>query len=157
MLRKAHRDDIPAMHRIRLSVRENRLRTSVVSEADYVPFIEEHGRGWVIEDNGELVGFAIGNVRNGSVWALFVDPNHERNGHGRQLHQAMVSWLWSQGLELLWLTTDPDTRAQQFYEAAGWRQTGTEAGGELRFELRRPQPGTAADVPSAASRFQGRG
>jgi GNAT superfamily N-acetyltransferase len=157
MLREAHRDDIPAMHRIRLSVRENRLRNSVVSEADYAPFIEEHGRGWVIEDNGELVGFAIGNVRNGSVWALFVDPNHERNGHGRQLHQAMVSWLWSQGLERLWLTTDPDTRARRFYEAAGWRQTGTEAGGELRFELRRPQPGTAVDVSSAASRLQGRG
>lgn len=136
MLRKAHREDIPAMHRIRLSVRENQLRSSVITEADYAPFIEDHGRGWVVEENGEIVGFAIGDARNGSIWALFVDPGNEGKGHGKQLHQAMVSWLWSQGLERLWLTTEPATKAQRFYAAAGWQLMGTTASGELRFELR---------------------
>jgi len=141
MLREASRSDIQAMHRIRLSVRENQLTSSVVTEADYAPFIEEYGRGWVAEQDGTVVGFAIGDARTGNIWALFVDPSHERSGYGRQLHQIMVSWLWSQGLERLWLTTDPHTRAQEFYEAAGWQQIGTEPNGELYFELRRPNKG----------------
>lgn len=137
MLREARREDIPAMHRIRLAVRENRLTSTVVTESDYVPFIEEHGRGWVAEEHGEIVGFAIGDARSGSIWALFIGPGHEGKGHGRRLHQAMVSWLWSQGLERLWLTTDSATRAQKFYQAAGWQQVDVTAGGEVRFELLR--------------------
>lgn len=144
MLRAARREDIPAMHRIRLAVRENRLTSSVVTEADYVPFIEAHGRGWVVEEHGEIVGFAIGDVRSGNIWALFVEPGHEGKGHGRQLHQAMVSWLWSQGLERLWLTTDPDTRAQRFYLVAGWQLAGVTQSGEIRFELHRCQAGVPA-------------
>lgn len=47
-LRRAERADIPAMHRVRLSVIENRL-ASIVTEDDYIPAIEETGRGWVVE------------------------------------------------------------------------------------------------------------
>ena len=36
----------------------------------------------------------------------------------------MVAWLFSRGLEKLWLTTGPNTRAQGFYEAAGWQYAG---------------------------------
>ena len=43
-LRQARREYIPAMHRVRLSVQENRL-ASVVTEEDYIPAIEETGRG----------------------------------------------------------------------------------------------------------------
>ena len=68
-------------------------------------------------------------------------PEHERPGYGRQLHDAMVGWLWSAGLRSLWLTTEPGTRAQRFYEAAGWQLMGTTAGGEVRYELQRlPRP-----------------
>jgi hypothetical protein len=49
----------------------------------------------------------------------------------------MIGWLWSSGNDRLWLTTEPGTRAQRFYEAAGWRQAGTTAHGELRYELLR--------------------
>jgi hypothetical protein len=38
----------------------------------------------------------------------------------------------------LWLTTEPGTRAQRFYTAAGWELMGTTTGGELRYELKRP-------------------
>jgi GNAT superfamily N-acetyltransferase len=141
MLREASRADIPAMQRVRMSVRENRLRTRTITEADYVPAMETNGRGWVIEENGEVVGFAVGDRRDGNIWALFVHPNHEGHGYGRQLHDAMVAWLWSQGLEQLWLTTEPGTRAQAFYEAAGWQRAGRTDRGELRFELRGPASG----------------
>lgn len=144
MLRGALRADIPAMHRVRMSVRENRLRTRTITEADYVPAMETHGRGWVIEESGEVVGFAVGDKRDGNIWALFVHPDHEGRGYGRQLHDAMVAWLWSQGLEQLWLTTQPGTRAQAFYEAAGWQRAGRTDHGELRFELRGPAGGSRA-------------
>ncbi len=47
-LRQADRGDIPAMHRVRLAVRENRLTFSVITEEHYIPAIEVTGRGWVI-------------------------------------------------------------------------------------------------------------
>ena len=62
-------------------------------------------------------------------------PPHERRGHGRRLHDAMVAWLFAQGLSTLWLSTDPRTRAERFYRAAGWRLESSLAGGEVRFEL----------------------
>lgn len=136
MLREARRADIPAMHRVRLAVRENRLTSTAITEADYVSAIEVHGKGWVIEDDGLVVGFAVGDARDGNIWALFVDPRHEGRGCGRRLHDAMVAWLAQQGLDCLWLTTQPDTRAQGFYEAAGWQCVGRTPKGELRLELR---------------------
>ncbi len=135
-LRQAHRTEIPAMHRVRLAVRENKLTTSVVIEEDYVSAIEETGRGWVAEIAGSIVGFAVGNAITGNIWALFVDPQHEARGEGRRLHDVMVAWLFARGLERLWLSTEPDTRAQRFYEAAGWQRAGTLANGELLYELR---------------------
>ena len=138
------------MHRIRLAVRENRLTSSVITEADYVPAIETTGRGWVAETQGAIVGFAIGTHTNGNIWALFVDPEHEKHGHGRALHDVMVEWLWSQGHERLWLTTAAGTRAQGFYQQAGWRCTGSTSDGELTFELHRrtdtPPIDTAASI-----------
>ncbi len=137
-LRQARRGDIPAMHRIRLAVRENRLTSSDVTEAHYVRAVEETGRGWVVEDNGAVVGFAVGNAATGNIWALFVDPAHERRGHGRRLHDVMVAWLFSCGLERLWLSTLPGTRAERFYAAAGWVCVARLANGEARYELRDP-------------------
>ena len=136
VLRQASVTDIAAMHRVRLSVRENRLIFSVITERDYRKHLEELGRGWVVEIQGEIVGFAIANATDGNVWALFVHPDHERKGHGRRLHDVMVSWLWEQGALKLWLTTDPDTRAQGFYEAAGWSVMGFSSVGQALLELR---------------------
>lgn len=137
-LRPARREDIAAMHRVRMSVRENRLVSMSLSEADYIAAIEQTGRGWVIESAGTIVAFAVGDAHTGSIWALFVEPGHEGHGFGRQLHEHMVSWLWQQGLERLWLSTDPGTRAQRFYEAAGWKHVGPAAHGEVRLELNKP-------------------
>lgn len=138
LLRQARSADAAAMHRVRMSVQENRLVSMQLSERDYEGAIEETGRGWVIESQGNIVAFAIGDSVEGSIWALFVEPGHEGKGFGRQLHDVMVAWLWEQGHERLWLTTDPGTRAERFYEAAGWRRVGLSSRGEVRFELERP-------------------
>ena len=140
MLRIALVADIPAIQRVRASVNENRLVSTVITDEDVRTAIEETGRGWVVEVDGEVVAFAIGNAASGNIWALFVHPAHEGRGLGRQLHDTMINWLWSAGLQRLWLTTEPRTRAQRFYEAAGWQLTGTTTGGELRYEM--PNPAT---------------
>jgi GNAT superfamily N-acetyltransferase len=136
-LRQAVAADIPGIQRVRHSVRENRLVSAVITDDDVRRAIEDTGRGWVIESRGEVVAFAIGNANSGNIWALFVHPDHERSGYGRRLHDAMVAWLWAQKLDRLWLTTEPGTRAQRFYEAAGWRFAGPTSGGECRYELER--------------------
>ena len=133
-IRVADRADIPGMHRVRLAVRENRLISSTITEATYVPAIEQWGRGWVAEEHGVVVGFAIGNKTNGNVWALFVDPRFEGRGVGRRLQDAMLQWLFAEGVPRLWLTTDPESRARRFYEATGWNFVRTLGNGEVEFE-----------------------
>lgn len=134
MIRQAHRPDIASIQRIRRSVRENRLVSRVITDDDVRVMLEERGRGWVADVEGAVIGFAIGDATNGNVWALFVDPEHEGRGHGRALHDVMVAWMWDQGLETLWLTTAPGTRAERFYERAGWVRAGSTDEGEIRFE-----------------------
>jgi GNAT superfamily N-acetyltransferase len=136
-VRAATPADIGGMHRVRLAVRENRLTSTAITEADYVPAITTTGRGWVIEADGVIVAFAVGNRASGNIWALFVHPDHETRGYGRQLHDAMLSWLWSQGLDRLWLTTEPGTRAEAFYASRGWERVGHNPDGEIRFERSR--------------------
>jgi GNAT superfamily N-acetyltransferase len=34
-----------------------------------------------------VVAFAIGDATIGNIWALFVDPRHERRGFGRRLRR----------------------------------------------------------------------
>jgi GNAT superfamily N-acetyltransferase len=135
MLRAARASDIPAIQRVRRSVTENRLVSTIITDEEVRTAIEDTGRAWIVEQDGKVVAFAIGNTITGNIWALFVRPEYEGRGYGRQLHDTMVNWLWAAGLDRLWLTTEPGTRAQRFYEAAGWRLTGTTDRGELRYEL----------------------
>ena len=144
-IRQARPSDAAAMHRVRMSVQENRLVSVVLSEHDYIVAIEVTGRGWVIELQGNIVAFAVGNSKSGSIWAMFVEPGHEGKGYGRELHDIMVAWLWHQGHRELWLTTEPGTRAERFYRAAGWQQVGATPGGEVRFELKKPNNAPAGD------------
>ena len=138
MLRQAVASDIPGIQRVRSAVRENRLVSTVITDEAVREAIEVLGRGWIVESQGEIVGFSIDNARDGNIWALFVHPDHEHRGHGRSLHDTLIAWLWSQGLDRLWLTTEAGTRAQGFYEAAGWHLSGRTNGGELRYEMQRP-------------------
>lgn len=136
ILRQALLSDIPAMHRVRLAVRENRLSpVTYIGESDYVQAIARQGRGWVVEADGGIVAFSVALHTDGNIWALFVDPQHEGRGYGQQLLSAAVDWLWAQGLQRLWLTTGPQTRAEKFYGKAGWQRCGISEKGEVCFEL----------------------
>jgi GNAT superfamily N-acetyltransferase len=126
------------MQRVRLAVRENILSDpNRITVGDYLAALEELGRTWVVESHGEIVAFATG-YKAGSIWALFVHPDHEGRGYGKALHSTMVNWLWSLGLSRLWLTTAPGSRAERFYIAQGWQPCGIVSGGDLRLELGGP-------------------
>ena len=126
------------MQRVRLAVRENALTNpNRITEADYIAALEDLGRTWVVETDGEIAAFATG-YKAGSIWALFVHPDHEGRGYGNALHSTMVNWLWSLGHTRLWLTTSPGTRAEGFYISRGWQSCGIVPGGDIRFEMGRP-------------------
>ena len=134
-LRQAVLEDIPAMHRVRLAVRENMLTSGVIGEEHYAQEITVTGRGWVIVQDQEVVAFAVGNRETENIWALFVDPQHEASGYGSRLLKVMVEWLFSQGVQCIWLSTNPGTRAERFYEAQGWRFRRLLPSGEHHYEL----------------------
>jgi GNAT superfamily N-acetyltransferase len=151
-LRQAVSADIPGMQRVRHAVKENRLVSRVIDDDEVRHAIEVSGRGWVVEQDAQIVGFAIGNGQTGHIWALFIDTAHEGQGHGRRLHDALLEWLWSRGLRRLWLSTDPNTRAQRFYASAGWRACGLLPDGEMLFERFAPHSPTLPSHPRAEGR-----
>src|SRR5262250_2082937 len=138
VLRPATRADIAGIQRVRHSVRENRLTSTVITDDDVERAIEILGRGWVVAIEQDVVAFAIGRVTDGNLWALFVEPDNEGRGYGRRLHDEVVGWLGAQGVKRLWLTTQPGTRAERFYQRAGWQDRGMTAGGERLFEFETP-------------------
>jgi 8-oxo-dGTP pyrophosphatase MutT (NUDIX family)/GNAT superfamily N-acetyltransferase len=136
-IREARVSDIPAMHEIRLSVQENVLsRPEAVSHQDYERLLTGRGVGFVCEDSGELLGFAMADLEATNIWALFVSPRHERRGAGRLLFERLLDALRRRGLDEVWLSTDPGTRAERFYSSAGWTRAGMTGSGEVRFETR---------------------
>lgn len=136
VIRIAESADVREAHRVRLSVLENRLTRTVISDQDYIDQITRSGRGWVAEVDGVIRGFAVGNRHNQSVWALFVEPGFESCGIGRALHDAMLVWMRSVGCEQVWLETEHNTRAEKFYRKAGWTYAGKTSHGDARFEMR---------------------
>ncbi|MEE1945949.1 GNAT family N-acetyltransferase [Pedobacter sp. KR3-3] len=127
--------DIKPIQMVRNSVKENRLSDpSLVSDADCEEFINRKGKGWVCEINQQIVGFAIADLQAQNIWALFVHPQFENHGIGKQLHQLMLDWYFAQGPIHVWLSTAPGTRAETFYQKAGWKATGMQ-GKEIRFEM----------------------
>ena len=137
-IREAEIADIPAMHRIRLAVKENVLRNPLaVREADYIPYLTEKGQGWVAEIEHEIVGFAIVDLQGHGVWALFVNPEKEGQGIGWTLHDLMLVWYFAETDIPLHLGTEGGTRAEKFYRKRGWEEIGREPNSDLTFLMPR--------------------
>jgi len=130
--------DIPQIQIVRNAVKENILSNpALVTNADVEDYIVRRGKGWVCEMNNEIVGFAIADLVDNNIWALFVHPDAEGKGIGKQLHDQMVNWYFSQTDETVWLSTTPGTRAETFYKMQGWTEVGVYGKGETKFEMRK--------------------
>lgn len=136
LIREATINDIGQMQRVRNAVQENMLSDpALVTDRDCELFITERGKGWVCEMGNEIVGFAIADLLENNIWALFLLPAFEKKGMGRQLHDNMLNWYFSQTTQTVWLGTAAGTRAEMFYRKAGWRENGVHGKGEIRFEM----------------------
>ncbi len=120
-------EDIPALIALRGRTRENAIspealaRLGITAESVTHKLRSTH-RGWLVEEEGRVAGFAMGDASNGELWVIAVAPEHEGCGIGSQLLASVEAWLWTCGWDALWLSTDVDEsrRAFSFYVRHGW-------------------------------------
>src|ERR1044071_2301858 len=127
--------DIPATFRVRVATDENRLTwvqlTALgITESSVSEKLRGSYKGWLWEEQGAVVGFAIGDRSSGEMWVIAVLPDYICRGIGGALLEKVEAWLFSEGCSELWLTTDVDTRlrAYSFYKKHGWRDWKIENG-----------------------------
>ena len=136
IIRQANIEDIKQIQVVRNSVTENMLSNpNRVTDKDCEEYITVRGKGWVCEIDRQIVGFAIADLIDHNIWALFLHHAFEKKGIGRQLHDTMLDWYFSQTKEKVWLSTAFNTRAEQFYRKAGWKEVGTHGTEEIKFEM----------------------
>lgn len=107
----------------------------MVTDKDCELFLFTKGKGWVCEINNEIIGFSIVDLINNNIWALFINPEFEKRGIGKQLHKIMLDWYFNQTKKNVWLGTSPKTRAENFYRKAGWIEIGLHGNNEIMFEM----------------------
>ncbi|GLU55782.1 GNAT family N-acetyltransferase [Dyadobacter frigoris] len=136
IFREAKTDDIPQIQIVRHAVNENILSDpSLVTDKDCIEYLTVRGKGWVCEVDNDIVGFAIADLQENNIWALFLKPEFEKQGIGRQLHDMMLDWYFSKKTDAVWLSTTPGTRADHFYRKSGWTETGKYGTSQIRFEM----------------------
>ncbi|WP_268847661.1 GNAT family N-acetyltransferase [Flavobacterium aestivum] len=135
-IREAKIEDIKQIQIVRNSVLENTLSNpNLVTDEDCREFLTIRGKGWVCEIDNEIVGFSIVDLKDNNIWALFMKPEFEKKGIGKQLHDIMLDWYFEQTKDNVWLGTSPMTRAEIFYRKAGWTEIGTHGKNEIKFEM----------------------
>ena len=134
-IRRARLEERPRITEIRLAVRENQLLDpSRVTDADYQWFSENPGI-WVWDEDGQILGFSAADTRDGTIWALFIDPAHEGRGIGRALLAKACDVLRQAGHRTATLGTEPGSRADGFYRQAGWMALHIDGRGEQILRL----------------------
>jgi GNAT superfamily N-acetyltransferase len=136
IFREAEISDIEQIQFVRHAVKENRLSDpSLVPDKDVEEYMTRRGKGWVCEIENKVVGFAIVDLVDNNVWALFILPEFEAMGIGKKLHQMMMEWYFVHTREIIWLGTEPKSRAEKFYRMQGWTEVGVHGKGEIKFEM----------------------
>lgn len=138
VIRLAKLADIDAIFEIRTSVRENHLSQDQLTEIGITPeaisqTISETPCAWVAEVSGVPVGFSMVDIEEGCVFAVFVLPEFEGHGLGRNLMHKAESFLF-QRHQRIWLETAGASRASGFYRNLGWQPVKNLPEGDIRFE-----------------------
>ena len=124
------------MQIVRNSVKENQLSNpTLIKNADYEQYLLSRGKGWICEVNNSVVGFAIVDLQENNIWALFVTPIYAEKGIGKKLHSIMLNWYFEKTQQTVWLGTAPNSRAEIFYTKQGWIKVGMHNNKEVKFEM----------------------
>jgi ribosomal protein S18 acetylase RimI-like enzyme len=142
MIREIEHKDVPALFPVRIATRENRMSidelASIGITADSMQAaIQGTHKGWLSEDNGKVVGFAMGDSEAAELTVIALLPEYEGKGIGKRLLYSVEQWVESKGCKSIWLTTDTDTslRAYGFYIKHGWEDLKIEHG--LRYMIKK--------------------
>jgi len=141
--RRMTKDDLTATLEVRLSTVENAI-TLEVMERDYgvtpekiATAMDGNVAGWLCEEAGQVLGYAMGNEANGEVLVVAVHPELERHGIGAGVLAHVADWLFEHGHDRIWLLSNPDAsnRTYGFYRHLGWKPTGEMRGDDEVLEL----------------------
>ena len=142
-IRVAQQSDIETLFEIRTSVVENHQSREEIAELGITPasvaeMLETDCCAWLAEIDGQPIGFSIANAAEKTIFGIFIRPSFEGRGAGRVLMQAAENWLWSKGLDEIWLLTgnDPSLRAYGFYLHLDWIPVGIEPDGDFQGEMK---------------------
>lgn len=143
LIRPATTTDIEALFEIRTSVVQNHLSREQmlalgISPASLADAISAAPCAWVAEVDGKPVAFAMVDLDEACVFALFVTPAFEGQGLARRLMVEAEAALFSRHARI-WLETDGrDTvRANGFYRRLGWEVVAQLEEGDVRYEKAR--------------------
>ena len=142
-IRIAQKNDIGTLFDIRTSVVENYQSRQEIAELGITPesvsqMLDTDCCAWVAEIDNRPIGFSIANAIEKTILGMFVLPAFQGQGAGRALMQAAEHWLWSRGIEEIWLVTgnDPSLRAYGFYLHLDWIPVGVESDGDFVGEMK---------------------
>lgn len=137
--REATIDDIPVIMEIRFAVKENVLSNpNAVTPEMCIDYLDKLGHGWVAEIDQQVVGFSYAASEDNSIWALFVLPEFEGRGLGKNLLTLATGWLFQRGADHIKLGTQPNTRADRFYGLQAWVRGEMKNHSEVNYTLNRP-------------------
>ena len=134
MIRKATRADLPRISEIRSAVTENKLDDPTRVTVEMCAWFIDHAAFWLWEENGVVQGFSAGDSRDGTIFALFIDPAWEGRGVGQVLLPLACKTLRDAGHRVARLDTEAATRAEHFYRRNGWQEVGRKPDGQIIFE-----------------------
>lgn len=145
-IRPATTADIEALFEIRTSVVQNHLSREQMLELGITPTslaqaIEAAPCAWLAEVEGAPVAFAMVDLDDACVFALFVKPAFEGQGLARRLMAEAEAALFARHSRI-WLETDgrDSVRANGFYRRLGWAVVEQLEEGDVRYEKARQAP-----------------
>lgn len=78
-----------------------------------------------LQIKGKIIAFAICQkvLDEATLFNIAVDPKHQGKGYGKQLLQALITQLQTQGILTLWLEVRASNRsAQRLYHTLGFNE-----------------------------------
>ena len=159
MIRQATKDDRTALEPLYAAFHDevpepDHLGVTLESELSGMDEMIADGLGFVAEEDGEIVGFALGRRKEGTTGLLsdiYVRPESRRRGHAAGLTGALVEALEKRGATHVQLAVRTDNvAARTVYERWGFRERTLRLETELD-NLKKRLAGGVEDAPSFGS------